>query len=254
MSLVTDTLSVPTPSGAMDCYVARPADGRHSLVVLFMDIWGLREELFAIARRVAGEGYVCALPDLFHRHGKLQFGKRNAEGKAVSFETLPPDVRQHMISYAHQTVRASVREDVQAILDAARSWPVKDGPAGSVGFCMGGRAAFYVGQVFPERFRANASLHGTQLASDKPLSAHTEIGALRGEFYCGFGELDEQGAPAIRDRLKTLFDENPKVVYRSVVHPGAKHGYSMPDRDIYDHAAAERDWTEIFAMLHRQLG
>jgi carboxymethylenebutenolidase len=38
------------------------------------------------------------------------------------------------------------------------------------------------------------------------------------------------------------------------VHPGARHGYALPDRDIHDHQAAERDWTEIFAMFRRQLG
>ena len=37
------------------------------------------------------------------------------------------------------------------------------------------------------------------------------------------------------------------------VHPGAEHGYALPDRDIHDRRAAERDWELIFAMFRRRL-
>jgi carboxymethylenebutenolidase len=244
---------IATPSGSMDCFVAHPAQGSFPLVVLFMDVWGLREELFDITRRVASEGYFCVLPNLFYRHGKLRFEYRTPEGKSMSFDKLPADVGGRMKSYAQETVRATVREDLGAILAAAKSWPVREGPAGSIGFCMGGRAAFYAGQEFPERFIANASLHGTQLASDKPFSAHLKVAAMRGEMYCGYGEFDEQATPAVLETLQRLFKDNPKVEYRAAVHAGAHHGYSMPDRDVHDAAATEQDWREIFAMLQRQL-
>ena len=34
---------------------------------------------------------------------------------------------------------------------------------------------------------------------------------------------------------------------------GVEHGYAIPDRDVFDKQAAERDWELIFAMYHRQL-
>ncbi|MFN3658115.1 MAG: dienelactone hydrolase family protein [Pseudolabrys sp.] len=253
--LVETFPDIQTPSGTMDTFVARPAQGGpFPLVVLLMDIWGLREELFEITRRVARQGYFAALPNLFYRHGKLRFGRRNADGKMVSFAALPPDIREHMRAYAHQVVREPVREDLAALLEAAKAWPVSDGPAGSIGFCLGGRAAFYAGQEFPDRFRANASLHGTLLVTDKPFSGHLKVAAMRGEVYCGYGGRDDQASPAVMDTLKELFAQNPAVVYRSNLHPGAEHGYSMPDRDVHDAAATEQDWQEIFAMLRRQLG
>ena len=43
------------------------------------------------------------------------------------------------------------------------------------------------------------------------------------------------------------------VHYRFTVHPGAEHGYALPDRDIHDKRAATRDWERIFAMCHRQI-
>ena len=41
--------------------------------------------------------------------------------------------------------------------------------------------------------------------------------------------------------------------YRYEIHPGAEHGYALPNRDIHDKAAANRDWEIIFAMFRRQL-
>ena len=37
------------------------------------------------------------------------------------------------------------------------------------------------------------------------------------------------------------------------LHKGADHGYALPDRDVFDKAAANRDWELIFAMFRRQL-
>jgi hypothetical protein len=43
------------------------------------------------------------------------------------------------------------------------------------------------------------------------------------------------------------------VSYRYELHPGAEHGYALPDRDIYDKRATARDWELILAMYRRQI-
>ena len=43
------------------------------------------------------------------------------------------------------------------------------------------------------------------------------------------------------------------VRYRHNIHAGTEHGYSLPDRDVYDKHATARDWENIFAMFHRQI-
>lgn len=246
---------IPATPVAMDCYLAAPGTGlRYPLIILFMDVWGMREELFAMARRVAGKGYCCVVPDLYHRHGRLDFEQRGADGRTVSFDDLPLELRQHMQTYSRQIVRSKIAEDVRAILAAASSWPVALGPAGVLGFCMGGRAAFYAAQVFPEKFRAVASLHGTLLLTDDvSISAHTQLDRMQGEVYCGFGELDAHAPPVVASNIQKLFEKSRHVNYSANVHPGAKHGYAMPDRDVYDPVAAERDWAAIFDMFKRQL-
>jgi len=74
----------------------------------------------------------------------------------------------------------------------------------------------------------------------------------RGQLYCGFAEKDPNAGPPIRQALSEAFAGCP-VDYWYEVHPGAEHGYVLPDRDIHDMRAAKRDWELIFAMFRRQL-
>ncbi|HZQ13564.1 MAG TPA: dienelactone hydrolase family protein [Pseudolabrys sp.] len=252
--LIAGAVDIVTPDGRMDGYAARPSGpARCPLVVLFMDIWGLRDELFAIARRIAGHGYYCVVPNLFYREGRIRYERRDPSGRMVSFHTLPVALQEEMRAHVRRLTRATTRTDVAAILDFCRGQPVDDGPAGTVGFCLGGRKAFIAGQEFPERFRATASLHGTWLVSDAEDSPHRLTHLMRGEVYCGYAERDRFAAPELMAALEQAFAAHTQVSYRSRFHRAADHGYALPDRDVYDHAAVEGDWQEIFAMFGRQL-
>jgi carboxymethylenebutenolidase len=99
---------------------------------------------------------------------------------------------------------------------------------------------------------ASASLHGTSLISDAADSPHWLAKEFRGELYCGFAETDPYAPLSMVKELDELLRPGP-VVYRHQVHPGAQHGYALPNRDIFDARAAARDWEIIFAMFHRQI-
>ncbi|RDV03295.1 dienelactone hydrolase family protein [Undibacter mobilis] len=250
----TGTFDIATADGAMDTYAAWPATGGpFPLVIMFMDIWGLREELFGLARNVAERGYYCVLPNLFYRKGKITYERRNAEGRMVSFDTLPEALKTEMQGLARGLTRPMIETDITAIFDHVRDKPVSDGPAGAVGFCLGGRIAFFAAQSFPDRIRAVSSLHGTLLVTDSPDSPHRFADRMKGEVYCGHGALDRASAPEIVAALEASFRDRADVVYRGVLHSGAHHGYSMPDRDVHDAAATAVDWRETFALFARQL-
>ncbi|MBI1202977.1 MAG: dienelactone hydrolase family protein [Rhodopseudomonas sp.] len=252
--IVGQIVDIATADGVMDGYAAYPErGGRFPLVVMFMDIWGLREELFALMRRVASHGYYCIVPNLFYRSGKKTFARYDAAGKMMSFDLIPPDVQDEMLKLGRGIDRAMVRSDVGGLLDFCRGQPVSEGPAGTVGFCLGGRIAFLAAQEYPDRFRATASLHGVFLVTDAPDSPHRLVSKMHGEVYCGHAEHDKFSAPHFLSALAGAFDGRSDPTYRSRFHPGADHGYSLPDRDIHDAAAAEADWSEIFAMFARQL-
>jgi carboxymethylenebutenolidase len=96
-------------------------------------------------------------------------------------------------------------------------------------------------------------MHGTRLVSEQPDSPHLFVEKMRGEVYCGFAEHDDLAPPSTIETLGKLFKDQTGVRYRAIVHPGTVHGYALPDRDIFDKPAANRDWENIFAMFRRQL-
>lgn len=252
--MIASSIDIPTPDGVMDAYAAHPDEhAPFPLVILFMDIWGLREELFGIARRVAAEGYYCLVPNLFHREGKFSFVKLDSAGRAVSFHLLPEDIQREMRVRAERLNRQTLRMDLSAILDFCGHQPVCDGAAGSIGFCMGGREAFFAAQEFPERFQATASLHGSRLVTAADDSPHRLVQRMRGDVYCGFAEFDRGAPPEVVSKLTECLQGVAGLSVGTQVHRGAHHGYALPDRDIHDATATEQDWGNIFTMLRRRL-
>ena len=248
------TAEVETLDGVMPTFVAHPeGDGPFAPVIAFMDIWGVREELRAIARRIAGQGYCCLLPDLYYRQGGVATGFRDADGRMISLHRLDEERTRQVRAPRDKVNGAMLMQDTAALLDymAAVAW-LRPGPVGTIGWCMGGWVVLSAAGRIPDRLTANACLHGTRLISDAAESPHLLADKLRGELYCGFGERDHFSPPELIAALAALF-EPCAVDYSCLVHQGAEHGYALPDRDIYDQQAAERDWQHIFAMYRRQL-
>ena len=248
-------VDIATADGRMETFIVHPeAGGPFAPVVLYMDVWGLREELYDIARKVAVVGYYVLLPDLYYRQGRIRHQWRDADGKMISMHNLDPERREQVRAPLQRLSDAMVVADSGALLDFIdHREPARPGPVGSIGYCMGGRHVICVAAAHPERFIAAASLHGTQLVTDRETSPHRLAPLLRGELYCGFAEKDPNATPPIRAALAAAFDGRP-VDYHVALHEGAEHGYALPDRDIHDKAAANRDWELIFAMFRRRLG
>lgn len=247
-------VQVATEDGAMKTFVTHPEEGGpHPPVIIFMDIWGVREELYEIARRVATVGYYCAVPDLYWRQGEVLNQFRDGEGRMISLHYLD-QARQHRVHAPRDALSdAKVMDDTAALLDFMdQDDAVRPGPVGSIGYCMGGWHVLNAAGHFPERFQASASLHGTRLISERPDSPHLLADRFRGELYCGFGELDHLAPPSMAAELAALL-KPCDVDSRIEVHKGVEHGYALPDRDIFDAPAAARDWEIIFAMFDRRL-
>ena len=247
-------VDVATPDGPMDTFAVHPEEGGpFPCVVVFMDIWGLREELFDIARRVATVGYTCLVPNFYHRAGQVRFEFRNELGRTISFDRLDPERRTRVEATFHALSNAMVVRDVGALIDFLRTdGAARAGAMGGVGYCMGGRHVLCAAGHFPQCFVASASLHGTAMISQQEDLPHLLASRFRGEVYCGFGEIDRHTPPELVAEMEKLFSRSAADL-RYVVHRGADHGYALPDRDVFDKQAANRDWERIFAMFRRRL-
>ena len=163
---------IPTPDGRMDAFVTYPQDdGPFPSVVILMDIWGLREELFDIARRVAVVGYHCTVPNFYYRQGPVRFEFRDEQGRMKSFANISPEQQGSMRTQMALIKDEMAMADLRSVLEFLNTQPVKAGPKGSIGYCLGGRYALQAAAYYPDDFRASVSLHGTRLVTDAPLSA-----------------------------------------------------------------------------------
>ena len=61
-------MEITTTDGRMETFVTHPERRvPFPAVVVYMDVWGIREELYDIARRIATAGYYAVVPDLYYR-------------------------------------------------------------------------------------------------------------------------------------------------------------------------------------------
>jgi carboxymethylenebutenolidase len=246
------TVEIATPDGRMETFITHPEDGGPCpAVIVCMDVFGPREELFDVARRIATVGYYAMVPDFYYRLGRLR----------VSFPSKRPWALADLDKAEDQRARAAGREtsnsmamrDVGAMLKFLDGEPAKPGPKGIIGYCMGGRFALCAAVSFPDHFHATAGIHPSSLVSDNPESPHLMADKARGEIYCGFPEDDPLAPTATINTLDQLLGRGP-VKYRWRRHMGAIHGYGLPDRDMHHKEAANRDWEAMFAMFRRQIG
>jgi carboxymethylenebutenolidase len=249
------TLNVTTQDGVMPTFVTYPErEGDFPAIVLYMDVWGLREELFDVARRIATVGYYCAVPDLYYRFGEnVHHEFRDANGRMMSLEILDDARKSRVRAPMFNLSDTMVVDDTGALIDCFnKGEPVRAGAMGAVGYCMGGRHVFRVAGSFPDRFKGCASLHGTRLVTEGSDSPHLTAARAQGEVYCGYAEHDPFAPlPHIQVIADILKASQAKHSY--VLHKGAHHGYALPDRDIHDKQAANRDWERMFEMWRRQM-
>jgi len=242
---------IPTPQGRMEAFITRPEEnGPFPAVIVCMDVFGPREELYDVARRIGTVGYYVLVPDFYYRHGKLRVTIPNKRPWALA--DLDKAEEQRARNAGKELTNGMAMQDVAAILKFMEAEPVRPGAKGIIGFCMGGRFAMCAAAHFPDHFRAAAGIHPSSLVSDNPESPHLMADKLRGEFYCGFPEDDPLAPTSTINTLAEVLGRGP-VKYRYRRHMGAIHGYGMPERDMHHKQAANRDWEAVFAMFHRQI-
>ena len=168
-------VDVPTPSGAMETFMTHPQENApFPAVIVFMDVWGVREELFDIARRIATVGYCCVVPDFYHRQGKVRHEFRDENLRMITLDRLDPDTQERVLAPTRKLSDAMVVDDTASLLEfLGHGEPVRAGPMGCIGYCMGGRHVFRAAANFPQRFRASVSLHGTNLVTERADSPHS---------------------------------------------------------------------------------
>jgi carboxymethylenebutenolidase len=242
-------VAIPTPDGEARAFAFTPdhGEGPWPAVIFFMDAPAIRPALFQMSQRLADHGYYVLLPDMFWRAGPY----------------APIDIKAVMAS---EEARREVFGRLMATTDPVKStrdtgaflaWlatqsDVKGEKVGVTGYCMGAALALRAAGNFPDRVAAAGGFHGGRLATDAPDSPHLLAPKIKARVYVGGADEDAGFPPEQADRLREALTgtgvENTVEIY-----PGAHHGYAPPDMPVYDEAAAERHWRELFKLLDETL-
>ncbi len=211
-----------------------------------MDAFGIREQLSGMASRLASNGYVVAVPNLYFRTGAFA----PFDPKAV---TVDGPERSRFTGLIRSIDGPAVMRDTAAVLAYLDTRPdVRRGVVGTVGYCMGGGYALLAAGTYPDRVEAAASLHGGSLATDRPDSPHRLAGQMRAELYVGVAEIDHTFDRAQQDRLAGALSA-AGVTHAIEVFPGARHGFAVTGHLAYDQLASEQHWRRITDLFARRL-
>ncbi|MEU6366958.1 dienelactone hydrolase family protein [Streptomyces sp. NPDC046931] len=244
------SVDIPTQDGTADAYLAHPDDQNpHPAVLLYMDAFGLRPQLKAMADRLARNGYTVLVPNVFYRHGRAPL----VELPELIDTSERPDLFRQIMPFMQALTPEAAERDAEACLRWLADCPqAAEGPVGVTGYCMGARLALRTAGTHPERVAAVAGFHGGRLATDSPDSPHLVAGRVTAEAYFGHADQDPSLPPEQIERLEKALTE-AGVRHRCEVYPGAHHGFAQADTSDYDAEATERHWTELLALLDRAL-
>lgn len=244
METAAERVDLQTGDGVLDVYVFRPRSGSGPWppVILYMDAFGIRPNLDAMAQRLASNGYLVAVPNLYHRNGVFP----PFDARQVTVEGPERTRFKSMIASIHGPM---VMRDTSAVLEwLDQAGDAGKGPIGVVGYCMGGGYALLAAGTFPERVAAAASFHGGSLATDRPDSPHRLAGRIRARVYIGVAGIDPSFPKEQQERLEESL-RAAGVRYTLETYEGARHGFAVTGHLVYDRDASERHWLRLLELL-----
>jgi carboxymethylenebutenolidase len=241
-----ETVSIHATDGQCTAQVFTPEGaGPWPAVIFYMDAFGIRPAMVEMATHVASAGYVVLLPDLFYRFGPY--------GPLAPKEVLAGDFRAIIGPMMGSTDNHKAAEDTKAFLAYLDTRSDVDGKkVGTVGFCMGGGMAITAAGYYPDRVAAAVSFHGGNLVTDQPTSPHLLAPKIKAELYIAGADNDHSYPLEMAERLEAVLTE-AGVKHVCEIYEGKAHGWMKPDMPVYDAPAAERGWSELFALYGRTL-
>jgi carboxymethylenebutenolidase len=243
----TDVM-IKTADGMCDAVFFHPeGKAKSPAVLMWTDILGLRPAFRDMGRRLAGEGYAVLVPNPFYRTrkapvitGPFDFSDRAAVAKL--FELTKPNTPD---AVARDAVTYVDWLDAQKVVN-------KKARIGVNGYCMGGALTVRAAAARPDRVGAGAPFHpGNGLVTDAPDSPHLLLPKIKANFHFGLAQSDDTQKPDQKDKLKAACDA-AHVTAAVEVYP-ARHGWCVPDSQVYDKDQAERAWAAMLALYKASL-
>ncbi len=220
--------------GTFGGYLALPpGDGPAPAVIVILEIRGVNANLRAICDDYASRGYIAVAPDLLWRvQPDLDYDPDSPEGWDLAMK----------IHAAFDEGKAV--EDLKATLDWVRAHPRSNGVAGCLGYCLGGKLAYFMAT----RTDVDASVGYYGVAIEKALDEAAHITHPVLQHIAGDDRfVPPEGQRQIVERLATVPDAE------AYIYPGADHAFARKDGIRYLPEAAALADARTVEFLDRYL-
>jgi carboxymethylenebutenolidase len=210
-------------------YLAMPQDAAEPLpgIIVIHEWWGLNDNIKAITRRLAGEGYVALAVDLY--------GGATAE---------TPDAAQALMS-AMLAEPEAARRNVGQAYDYLEKYALAPRIA-SIGWCLGGGWSLQTALQYPDALDAMVMYYG-QVVTERDRLATLNMPVL-GFFGAEDASIPVRDVQAFRGMLADL-GKNAEVL----IVPRADHAFANPSGGNYNEQAANEAWETTLKFLERHL-
>jgi carboxymethylenebutenolidase len=210
-------------------YLAQPDDdAKHPGLVVIQEWWGIEPYIQEVAQKLAVEGFVVLVPDLFH-------------GKVA---TEPSDAEKLMMATVPNMQR--VLKEVSSALDYVKSLPqVEPKKPGIMGFCMGGLVTWKMASVYPD-LGAVVPFYGVMYDPTPE-----EVARINAPVLAVYGEADSYIPPEQREKIAQVMQDAGKDVQMEVF-PGG-HAFLNPDHGDLHPESAAKAWPMAINFLKEHL-
>jgi len=238
--LIVEGVSYPSSGFALPAYVARPkARGRHPVVIVVNEVFGIHDYIKDTCRRLAKLGYVAIAPAFFVRVA----------------DPAPLTDMKAVMKIVSQASDPQVMGDVGATLAFLRAQPFVDARKIAItGFCWGGGVVWLACEQFPQ-LKAGVAWYGRMAPTPGatpvpgPMWPIDGVDHLTAPVLGLYGAKDGLAAqvPAMRAALAAAQKTETEIV----VYPDAGHGFHADYRESYVEADAKDGWARMLAHFRK---
>ncbi len=248
MDVQTAWIDLPAENGAMSLFVAEPAaSGTYPGIAYFHVVLGINAQHQSVASRLASEGYVVAVSDMYHRVGyRLSY----------RFPDDMVDARATRDTLSYYGIAA----DSRTALNYLRGHPKVDADQlGAVGYCVGATMAL-LSASFNRDIKAVAAMYPTDLfppalTQAKPVPPTELMASINGPVLMLSGSADKNPSPADVRAAAALMERMNKSFEHHLYEgdPPAGHAFFDEDLPMGNHGAVEWAWPLKLDFFRRNL-
>lgn len=230
MIVQTQTLYTDSRNASPQAFLVRPDDDKvYPGIVLIQEWWGVEPHIRELAQRLATEGFVVLVPDLYH--GKI---------------ATEPDDAKKLVMLTFENIEAAIGEIVLALEYLRKNAGVQPKKLGLMGFCMGGHLTYRVAERYPHLGAASPWYAGNYDPTPE------QVAAINAPLLAIYGETDGGIPVAQVQKVEGLFKATGKDA-EFHIYPNAGHAFNNPDHGMYVAAAAKDAWARAVAFFKDKL-